>query len=121
MVHDEPRHRPGYTYALKSKLDDDTGLARYKYTHRGEFEVNPRWQQDWGGAISLRNRIEYRWIEDEGRNNTRSRDRVEFTFPLKQHGAWVEFFTSAEVFYNYRANEYERTSARARGDQLEAQ
>ena len=95
---------PGYTYVLKAKHDDDTGLEPYKYTHRAEFEVNPRWKRDWG-MITLRNRVEYRWIEDEGRNNTRSRHRAEFSFPLKRHGPLTEFFTSTELFYDYRANQ----------------
>lgn len=79
--------------------------GEFKYQHRFELEFNPRFKMVDRLIVNNRNRLEYRWIEDKGDNNTRSRHRLEFIFPLN-HSLAKSFYVSNEFFYDFRNDKY---------------
>lgn len=95
-----------YTY-LNSKVNNKVASrSEFKEQHRAEVEVNPHWGVgDWL-KISVRNRVEFRWIEDNGSHNTRYRHRWTFTFPLKGMKALQAVYFNSELFYDQAKHEY---------------
>jgi hypothetical protein len=95
-----------YTY-LESKVNNRiAGRSELKFQHRAEVEVIPRWTVgDWL-KVDLRNRVEFRWIEDNGSHNTRFRHRLTLDFPLKKTGIVKSVYTSSEFFYDHAKHEY---------------
>ncbi len=98
-----------YTYILDKKYSSSSGNSEYFYQHRLELEANPYYKiGDWL-KFDNRNRVEFRWIEDNGSYNTRSRHRLRFTLPLvkdllpKQDGIYMD----SEFFYNYAEHTYD--------------
>lgn len=91
-----------YTYLqVKSNTGGNLG-DDFKYHHRLELEANPRaWAVGKWLKISNRNRVEFRWIEDNGSDNTRFRHRLMFTFPLKKWAWLKDFYFNSEFFYNH--------------------
>ncbi|HSA31324.1 MAG TPA: DUF2490 domain-containing protein [Candidatus Omnitrophota bacterium] len=98
-----------YTYILDRKFNSSAGKSEYLDQHRLELEANPYYKiGDWL-KFDNRNRVEFRWIENNGSYNTRSRHRVRLTFPLvkdllpKQDGIYMD----SEFFYNYAEHSYD--------------
>jgi len=98
-----------YTYILDKKYSSSSRNSEYFYQHVLELEANPYYTiTDWL-KFDNRNRVEFRWIEDNGSYNTRSRHRLRFTFPLvknllpKQDGIYMD----SEFFYNYAERTYD--------------
>ncbi len=97
-----------YTY-LNLKVNNDTaGRSEYKFHHRVELEVNPHWTiRNWIN-VQLRNRYEFRWIEDQGAYNPRFRHRFNVEFPLKNVLPVLSVYANSEFFYDigdHRFNE----------------
>ncbi len=91
-----------YTY-LENKVSSSTTEDQFKYQHRLELEMNPHWSlTDWLD-IKNRNRVEFRWIEDQGSDNTRFRQLLELYFPLKNTALFKGFYLNDEYFYDFRA------------------
>jgi hypothetical protein len=92
-----------YSY-LNIKVDDE-----FKFHHRLELEADPHWEI--GGEspwlkIAMRNRYEFRWIEDQGSDNPRFRHRTQLDFPVKNAGALQAIFTNSEFFYDINDHRY---------------
>ena len=70
----------GFNY---SRYDLKAIDGEWKDGRRYEFELNPHYtfKNDW--KLSLRNRLEFRKIEDKGSDNTRSRHRLKIDIPIK--------------------------------------
>lgn len=67
--------------------------------HRAEIEINPHWEiGDWLKVLT-RNRMEFRWIEDQGSYNPRMRNRLRLVFPISDMGMLKSFFVDTEFFY----------------------
>ena len=79
--------------------------GEFKYQHRVELEFNPQVKIADRIMVKNRNRLEYRWIENKGDDNTRSRHRLEFNFPLNLSIA-KSFYASNEFFYDFRNDKY---------------
>lgn len=76
----------------------------FRYQHRWETEINPRWPvNDWL-TLDLRNRFELRWLEDRRGTNERSRHRPQATIRLKGLGPLESVFINNEFFYDYDAH-----------------
>ena len=95
-----------YTY-LNSKVSSKlAGRDEFKFTHRIEPEMTPHWKiGDWLN-LDIRNRIEFRWIEDSGSNNTRFRQKWTFDFPLKNILPVKSVYAGNEFFYDQKKHEY---------------
>lgn len=97
-----------YTY-LETRATASTSTDKdYKTHHRLELEANPHWMLwDWLN-LSVRNRVEYRWIEEHGSFNTRFRQNWKLSKSLDIK--WLNsVYASSEVFYdfaNHQLNEY---------------
>ena len=92
-----------YTYVRVKSDRADGSHTEFRVHHRIEPEVNPHW--DIGGPdpwlkIQMRNRYEFRWIEDQGSDNPRLRHRTNFEFPLKNAGPVQSVYANYELFYD---------------------
>lgn len=93
-----------YTY-IENRVSVNGG-TEFKYQHRAEAEIIPKWVVgDWL-KIDIRNRAEFRWIEDAGSDNTRLRSRLAFTFPIKDNNVLSALYVNTEFFYDLNANDY---------------
>ena len=93
-----------YTY-VRIKTINNLDDSEFKFHHRIELETIPRGTFANGWQWSIRNRIEFRWIEDMGAHSARFRSRWALTFPLKNRGQLKDFYTSVEPFYLTHAHE----------------
>ncbi len=84
-------------YQLESK-----NFQAWKDCRRLEFELNPKYGFENGVKLSLRNRVEFRDIEDKGTSNTRSRHRLKVFIAMDtRFEALQGFSASNEFFVNY--------------------
>ncbi len=100
-----------YTYINVKVNNTAAGRSEYKFQHRAELEGIPFWRlADWL-ILSIRNRVEFRWIEDQGSFNTRSRHNFKWTIPVKRlSDGWIvlkQVSMATEAFYNYANHRYE--------------
>jgi len=89
-----------YTY-LDNHRRLPNGDSQWQDQDRLEFEVTPHWEHRSGLRLSLRNRIEVRWIEDQPDENYRTRHLLEAGWPVKLPHPFTGAFSSAEVFYDW--------------------
>lgn len=75
--------------------------------HRAEFEVNPHWSVGQWLKIQTRNRFEYRWIENNGHDNDRMRNRIQLVFPVKEMGVLKSVYCDTEIFYNFKTDKHD--------------
>ena len=88
-----------YSYVRVKSDRADGSHTEFRVHHRIEPEVNPHW--DLGRLkIQMRNRYEFRWIEDQGSDNPRLRQRTNFEFPLKNAGSVQSVYANYELFYD---------------------
>jgi len=89
----------GFNY---SSYDSKPVNSEWKYGRRYEFELNPHYTFDNNWKLSLRNRLEFRRIEDQGSDNTRSRHRFRIDIPVSSSfKAFNGFFASNEFYINH--------------------
>lgn len=95
-----------YSY-LNSKVNNPiASRSEFKFHHRVELEVNPYWNlMDWL-KLYVRNRYEFRWIEDKGSDNARIRQRWQLTVPVKDKWRLKSIYASAEIFYDQPTNAF---------------
>lgn len=92
-----------YSYLqVRGSSQDD-----FRYQHRIEPEINPQWVFLDGIKVQNRNRVEFRWIEDQGSYNTRIRDRLRFVFPLVNNEFINSVYIDTEFFYNVAENQWD--------------
>lgn len=96
-----------YTYIQYKSQSSDGTLSDYKFQHRAEVEFNPHFDIGDIAKFSGRNRIEFRWIENAGSYNTRSRHKLGLTFPLEDNKVLTSIFMDSEFFYNWAENAYD--------------
>ncbi len=90
-----------YTY-LESEVDLSKGRGNeWKFQHRLELEVNPKWTFDNGFLLKNRNRLEFRWIEDKGSDNARLRQLWELDIPIKKFEWLKSIFLNNEYFIDF--------------------
>ncbi|MCB9771566.1 MAG: DUF2490 domain-containing protein [Candidatus Omnitrophica bacterium] len=90
-----------YTYLQSRRTSSSAIDDSYNWQHRAEIEVNPQWQlADWL-KLKMRNRVEFRWIEGLGSDNTRYRQRWALEFPIKIIKPLKSLYASSEVFYDF--------------------
>lgn len=95
-----------YTYLQSRNTASAAADDSYNRQHRAELEINPQWQPaDWV-KLKIRNRVEFRWIEKMGTDNTRYRQRWLLEFPLKNTRFLKSIYTSSELFYDFAADKY---------------
>ncbi|MCA9407990.1 MAG: DUF2490 domain-containing protein [Candidatus Omnitrophica bacterium] len=92
-----------YTYlnTRKTTIDDD-----FKFHHRFELEGNPHWSLGERFKVKMRNRMEFRWIEDNGSHNTRYRQQWTLEYPLNKWKTIQSVYISSEFFYDIAKHEY---------------
>lgn len=96
-----------YTYLNVRTMNALSGDSEFKYQHRAELEVNPKWNFGDVAKFDNRNRVEFRWIEDNGSYNTRSRHRFRLTFPFKDNKWLKSVYVDSEFFYNFAEHTYD--------------
>ncbi len=103
----------GVNYAWFQHKKNNTVASRseFKWQQRLEFEVNPVPYKvcEWL-TISNRNRIEFRWQEDKGAYNQRTRNLIRFTIPLKDRTPIKQIksiYFDTEFFYNISEHGYD--------------
>jgi len=67
---------------------------------RMEPELNPHFKIGKRFAVNIRNRVEFRSIEDKGWNNTRYRGRARISLMLNESGLFKSLFADSEFFYD---------------------
>ena len=100
-----------YTYLGFKKNTPSAGRSLFNYQHRAELELNPHWEVGEWLKVHVRNRMEYRWIEDQGSDNTRYRHRWQFTFPLKGLGPLRSVYLNSEFFIDQAKEDYTENRA----------
>lgn len=96
-----------HTYLQSKRNTPSAGRALFYTQHRLELEANPYWDVgDWL-KITNRNRVEFRWIEDQGSANTRLRHRWQFAFPIKEKLPLKSVYFNSEFIYNHHEHQYE--------------
>jgi len=95
-----------YTYVSAKAFSASSGRDELKFQHRLEFEVTPHGAMgDWL-KFDWRNRVEFRWIEDNGADNMRYRSKMIFEFPVKNHLPLKSISVSDEFYYDQNVHEY---------------
>jgi len=91
-----------YTY-IQSRSTSSTAVDdSYNWQNRAEVEINPQWAPaDWL-KIKMRNRVEFRWIDAKGADNTRYRQRWAFTIPVKNSARIKSVYCNSEMFYDFK-------------------
>lgn len=84
----------GYTYLDVRNVEADN----WTHQNRLEFEVNPRFKLSESWTLSLRNRMEVRFIEDRSDSSSRFRHRTQLCRPL-EFGPVSDYSASVELFY----------------------
>ncbi len=98
--------KTSYTNIQVKSNNPAASRSEWKFQHRVEIEANPHFQiTDWL-KFGMRNRMEFRWIEDNGSHNPRSRHRVGFTIPIKESSSLKAFYMNSEFFYDYAKHEF---------------
>lgn len=91
----------GIAYTYLSQEIQVRGGEEFKEQHRLELEANPKWKLAEWVELKNRNRVEFRWIEDRGSDNSRFRQLWELVFPLKGLAPWKAVYTNTELFYDF--------------------
>lgn len=95
-----------YSYVNLKGFNPAAGRDEFKIHHRCELEINPHWEiGDWL-MIQTRNRYEFRWIEDQGSDNPRIRQRTQLEFPIKNLAPLQSLYMNSENFYDLNDNRY---------------
>lgn len=95
-----------YTYANLKSFNPAAGRGEFKIHHRCELEVNPHWEiGDWLW-IQTQNRYEFRWIEDQGSDNPRIRQKTQLEFPIKNLPPVKSVYVNTESFYDVNDHRY---------------
>jgi hypothetical protein len=93
-----------YSY-ISSVTTDAAGREEFKDQHRWELEANPSWKPAEWIRVKSRNRLELRWIEDQG-DKPRFRQRWEIQLPVKDARPLDYFFANNEFFFNFEGEAY---------------
>ena len=113
---------PQLKYKLNKNLDvqmnysylqtRNSSSKAFAYQHRIEPEINPHFMVGDFMEVQLRNRMEFRCIENKGWDNTRYRGRVRLNFPVKDFGMLKSVFMDTEFFYDISGHDHseERTT-----------
>ena len=88
-----------------------SGAKHFQPQHRLELEANPYWSAADFLKVKNRNRLEFRWIENQGSDITRFRHRWELEFPLKEKAPLRAVFVNNEFFYDFNKGEYSENRA----------
>ncbi len=95
-----------YSYVNLKVFNSAAGRDEFKIHHRCELEVDPHWSAgDWL-EVQMRNRYEFRWIEDQGSDNPRFRQRTQLEFPLKHLSPVQSVYMNSEFFYDINDHRY---------------
>ena len=94
-----------YTY-LNTTVTNSSAEEEFKFHHRLELEFNPHWNLTEYFKLNIRNRMEFRWIEDKGSDNPRFRSQWTVEFPIKNHEPLKAFYTNSEFFYDMSDHRY---------------
>lgn len=96
-----------YTFLEEQVANSKTKEEEFKHHHRLELEINPHYElKKWVHVnIKNRNRFEFRWIEDQGSDNGRFRQRWELEFPLKRIPAVKSVYINNEYFVAFNRQE----------------
>lgn len=95
-----------YTYLNVKVFNPAAGRNEFRYHHRLELEANPHWEIGERVKITMRNRYEFRWIEDKGSDNPRLRHRTNVEFPLKNILPLQSVYANSEFFYDLDDHRY---------------
>ncbi len=89
-----------YTFLEEQVINSKTKEEEFKYHHRLELEVSPQYEiKKWVHVnIKNRNRFEFRWIEDQGSDNGRFRQRWELEFPVSKVPRVKSVYINNEFF-----------------------
>lgn len=95
-----------YTYLENEGVNKISKDDEFKYQHRLELEVNPHWQyKDWI-KLKNRNRMEFRWIEDQGSDNGRYRQMWAVEVPIKNVPVLKSIYVNNELFFDLNKEKY---------------
>ena len=95
-----------YTHAGLKLFSAGAGRDEFREHHRLELEVNPRWAIGDLFRITMRNRYEFRWIENAGSDNPRFRHRTNVEMPIKNWGRVKSVYANSEFFYDINDHRY---------------
>ncbi len=95
-----------YTYLNVKVNNPVAGRSEFKFHHRVELEANPHWVIRDRLKVNMRNRYEFRWIEDGGSDNSRLRHRTNLEWPIKNRGPVQSIYANSEFFYDLHDHRY---------------
>jgi hypothetical protein len=97
-----PWLRAGLAYHYTEAKNAD---GEWRYQHRGEIQLTPRWRIGEGITLSLRNRLELRANQGVSDLNERTRHRVQLTVATPGWRPLRGVYASDEVFYDFDRRE----------------
>lgn len=95
-----------YTHLQEEVSDSKTRKSEFKVHNRFELEVNPYAAIKDYVKIKSRNRIEFRWIEDRGSDNTRFRQMWQIEVPIKKVPFLQSIYINNELFYDFNREQF---------------
>lgn len=96
-----------YSHVNLKVFNPRAGREEFRWHHRLELEANPHWDIK-SLRIWMRNRYEFRWIENNGSHNPRFRHRTNVELPLQNVLPLISIYANSEFFYDindHRFNE----------------
>jgi hypothetical protein len=96
-----------YTYLESDVTGSLVGRGEVQEQHRLELELNPKIPLGEDFVLSNRNRIEFRWIESQGSDNTRYRQRWGLHWNVSQLLPGInELYANNELFYLFHTQRF---------------
>jgi len=95
-----------YTHLNFKAFNAAAGREEFRFHHRLELEVNPHWDIGEHFKVSMRNRYEFRWIENIGSDRDRFRHRTNVEVPFKNVLPLQAIFANSEFFYDFVDHRY---------------
>ncbi len=89
-----------YTYLESRGRSKKNVLGRFNNQHRFELEANPYFNLTNNLKVLNRNRLEFRWIDNKGSDNTRFRQRWELRYQIQNIPFINYIYTNSEYFFD---------------------
>jgi hypothetical protein len=100
-----------YTYLESDTLNSRTKKEEFKQQQRFELEMNPYFNVGRWLKVKNRNRMEFRWIEDKGSDNTRFRHLWHFEVPINKVRFLKSVYANNEIFYEFEREKFAENRA----------
>lgn len=95
-----------YTYLQSRNISPTAVDDSFNTQHRAEIEVNPYWKLAEALKLKMRNRVEFRWLEGQGADNPRYRQRWVVEWVPKTFAPVKSLYASTEFIIDFHREDY---------------